>query len=719
MLFLLDGLQEDLNRIQQKPYIEKPDSTDEMVHDKKALQDMADTCWEIYKKRNDSVITDLFAGMYKSTLVCPECDKVSIVFDPFTNLTLQLPIENLWSRVIYFFPLYQPPIKIDVDIDKHATFFNLKEYIGNKTGVDPKKMVISEIYKCKFFKMFDDKLALANENLAENDMICIFELDMVPTNYPAPKKKAQKIRSLLNYNNSDEEEDVPEGDSALAERMLVPVFHRAQKPAGARSQHRQLFGNPSYIVLTRDEAQDEDSILRKALENAQALTTLNILTEKGDESDDAGSDTVIMNPEDANSSPGSKVQASSVQSEDGMVDISMPDAAKSASLHVSYPADTDPESRKPRRLKPGSFILPASRQLFEMKYMKGSEMIPTGWNALHDDTKDFPLLSSRLPQPERRRRAKPHGSSAAEKLKRRIANSGSGSDSSDGETDDPPPPAVPQPSAAMSHDGGDSSEDDGFPEVEELVNSSNKGFGRFDRSTPRNKFGLITYGRKAKAKAPQRFAGEDDDMQDDEETSAKVPLIRLGEALILDWKIDLDNSLFQSPRFRHFEDDGGFRGFNTWDNVPLLPDEELVTKRMHRAARRKDGVTLEDCLDEYNKAEILSKDDAWYCPRCKEHRRASKKLELWKVPDILVIHLKRFSAHGRFRDKLDLFVEFPVEGLGLTSRVAVNEDGKELIYDLFAVDNHYGGLGGGHYTAYAKNMVDEQWYDYNGMLFLS
>jgi ubiquitin carboxyl-terminal hydrolase 4/11/15 len=29
--FLLDGLQEDLNRIHKKPYIEKPDSTDEMV----------------------------------------------------------------------------------------------------------------------------------------------------------------------------------------------------------------------------------------------------------------------------------------------------------------------------------------------------------------------------------------------------------------------------------------------------------------------------------------------------------------------------------------------------------------------------------------------------------------------------------------------------------------------------------------------------------------
>lgn len=30
---------------------------------------------------------------------------------------------------------------------------------------------------------------------------------------------------------------------------------------------------------------------------------------------------------------------------------------------------------------------------------------------------------------------------------------------------------------------------------------------------------------------------------------------------------------------------------------------------------------------------------------------------------------------------------------------------KRVIYDLYAVSNHFGGLGGGHYTAYAKNHV--------------
>jgi ubiquitin carboxyl-terminal hydrolase 4/11/15 len=37
-----------------------------------------------------------------------------------------------------------------------------------------------------------------------------------------------------------------------------------------------------------------------------------------------------------------------------------------------------------------------------------------------------------------------------------------------------------------------------------------------------------------------------------------------------------------------------------------------------------------------------------------------------------------------------------------------------MIYDLIAVDNHYGGLGGGHYTAYVKNWYDGKWYYCDG-----
>lgn len=153
-------------------------------------------------------------------------------------------------------------------------------------------------------------------------------------------------------------------------------------------------------------------------------------------------------------------------------------------------------------------------------------------------------------------------------------------------------------------------------------------------------------------------------------------------------------------------------------NIPVYTDIELEAKKAKRVARRKNGISLDDCLNEFGKEEVLSEADTWYCPRCKEHRRATKKFELWKTPDILVMHLKRFSSSQYRRDKLDVFVDFPISGLDLTSRVVETEEGKTEIYDLIAVDDHWGGLGGGHYTAFAKNFIDNEWYEFNGKLFL-
>jgi ubiquitin C-terminal hydrolase len=90
-----------------------------------------------------------------------------------------------------------------------------------------------------------------------------------------------------------------------------------------------------------------------------------------------------------------------------------------------------------------------------------------------------------------------------------------------------------------------------------------------------------------------------------------------------------------------------------------------------------------------------------YCPRCKEHRQATKKLDLWTLPDILVVHLKRFSYSRYLKNKLDTFVNFPIRNLDL-SKYVKSKDGQPHVYDLYAISNHYGGLGGGHYTAYAK-----------------
>lgn len=60
-------------------------------------------------------------------------------------------------------------------------------------------------------------------------------------------------------------------------------------------------------------------------------------------------------------------------------------------------------------------------------------------------------------------------------------------------------------------------------------------------------------------------------------------------------------------------------------------------------------------------------------------------------------------------DKLDTKVNFPIRDLDLTHQVVGHNSEEPLKYDLFAVSNHYGGLGGGHYTAYGQNPISKKW----------
>ena len=89
-----------------------------------------------------------------------------------------------------------------------------------------------------------------------------------------------------------------------------------------------------------------------------------------------------------------------------------------------------------------------------------------------------------------------------------------------------------------------------------------------------------------------------------------------------------------------------------------------------------------------------------FCPGCKEHRQASKKLDLWRLPEVLVIHLKRFSYSRFSKNKLETYVDFPIEDLDLSTYIGHKNGQLCNRYMLYAVSNHYGSMGGGHYTAF-------------------
>uniref|UniRef100_A0A8C8RUQ7 Ubiquitin carboxyl-terminal hydrolase n=1 Tax=Pelusios castaneus TaxID=367368 RepID=A0A8C8RUQ7_9SAUR len=144
--------------------------------------------------------------------------------------------------------------------------------------------------------------------------------------------------------------------------------------------------------------------------------------------------------------------------------------------------------------------------------------------------------------------------------------------------------------------------------------------------------------------------------------------------------------------------------FDEQDSQAFEKDESML-----QSQKKKTTVALKDCIELFTTMETLGEHDPWYCPNCKKHQQATKKFDLWSLPRILVVHLKRFSYNRYWRDKLDTVVEFPIRDLSMSEFVC-DPAADPYVYDLIAVSNHYGAMGVGHYTAYAKNKVNGKWY---------
>ena len=105
----------------------------------------------------------------------------------------------------------------------------------------------------------------------------------------------------------------------------------------------------------------------------------------------------------------------------------------------------------------------------------------------------------------------------------------------------------------------------------------------------------------------------------------------------------------------------------------------------------KSGRTdLAACLDAFLSEEVLDGDNQVYCSKCKEHMDFTKKFDLWKMPPVLIIILKRFEFDNRTQrsTKRDTPVAFPVQDLDFRGYVKSAER-EPPIFDLFAYTNHY------------------------------
>lgn len=617
LAFLLDSLHEDLNRIMKKEYIEKPSlSPGDDVNDWNVVKKLADDTWKMHLKRNCSVITDLFVGMYKSTLYCPECQNVSITFDPYNDVTLPLPVDTVWGKTVKIFPMNSPPLLLEVELSKSSTYIDLKNYVGKMSGLDP-----NTLFGCEIFS------------------------NQVYVNYESTESNAQflTLQELIKPADDVIFYELPVTDK---NEVIVPVLNtRIEK--GYRNA--MLFGVPFFITLTEDELDNPGAIRIKLQKRFVHLSGGYIPFSEpvGNLVDFAESFPLLVEKY-----PKIKL--------DQYKDILQYTSNKATDKDKSFfsikvlPVEKEQQSVSSNRTRP-NFWTPFS----QLNFNKATDI---------DDK--------------------------LEGVVRDIYNYSSIVDSDEGipmQVDDEGEIELSEPESPSKH----FKLEDKKENREVATNNEN-----VNNTTDRDEDMELTDDIEEDASTEPELMDKPEFLNKTKDglTTALPAILSRNDIIVCEWGDLASNEAFSDDKIYN------------WENPATLPNSELEIAKLERSNAKERTITLDDCLQLFSKPEILGLADSWYCPTCKEHHQATKQIQLWNTPDILLIHLKRFESQRSFSDKIDATVNFPITDLDLSEYVVYKDDPRGSIYDLYAVDNHYGGLGGGHYTAYVKNFADNKWY---------
>ncbi|KAI5951329.1 hypothetical protein KGF54_004403 [Candida jiufengensis] len=722
--WLLDALHEDLNRIHKKPYCEKPELNDDDIKNSEAIINLANTCWHQHKQRNDSVIIDLFTGLYQSTLVCPDCEKTSITFDPFNDLTLPLPISKKWYHTFTIVDLSpeaalpQRIMKLEVELNKTSNYEDLLNYFSNFLKIDNSNLFIYEIFQHGIYQDFQvDRVK--NKFIPIGDLI----------------RDTDEITVYIIPNNPEED-------------IIVPVFNVAEDE-DTSYRMSNFFGIPLFSTLNKDQLNSFGYIRQKLLTLASILTTYDL-------SDEYEKHKKTVYPDYVNKNYYSKSDFKYITFEND--DVPKNEQAMDDVENDGYDSDVslaDPYVNSEYGFKV-KYIQDYSSKSWVPQYKSRYHLNNTTTTTkqqperlinvpLHKPTvSDFQLLSDQLPEPK--------------KSYYRYSEDENKPNQEPPITTDEEMSASNSPEVISLQISDKSDENEGFVVVDKLDNTTKKfptttfdSNDEFDsrlvqqrplppplplrsqllRSTnssdeeteSENNYGNL-FGSNSNLPEPPASnpyseslkpsnvnspiePNYDEEVPQQEQPQQQQPqenqtLVNKNSILLCEWDKTVYDNLFGSDTT------------NTLLNIEKLSNPELENNKAKYQKLKKAKITLDECLKSFSTPEILGEQDLWYCPRCKSHKRATKTIQLWSTGDILTIHLKRFHSARAFSDKIDSVVDFPIEGLDISSYVAnpTIKDG-DCIYDLIAVDNHYGGLGGGHYTASVKNFKDSKWYYFN------
>ncbi|CAD6198270.1 unnamed protein product [Caenorhabditis auriculariae] len=167
--FLLDGLHEDVNRVKNKPL------TGTVESDGRHDIEVSNEAWRNHLLRNDSIFVDLFHGQLKSRVQCPNCDRVSITFDPFVYLPVPFP-KRKRSNTVLFWPLdsLAKPLKITVTYSNDGTVADLLSAVAEVVGVPSRVLRAIEVFGHRIDKIYNSLYKASD--IGSCDVVYVFQI---------------------------------------------------------------------------------------------------------------------------------------------------------------------------------------------------------------------------------------------------------------------------------------------------------------------------------------------------------------------------------------------------------------------------------------------------------------------------------------------------------------------------------------------------------------
>jgi len=661
---LLDGLHEDINRVPTKKFEEYPDMN--------KMEDMeaAKTSWDLHIRRENSIIVDLFYGQYRSINICQTCNTKRLNFEPFVYLTLPIP-ENQEIEVpvqVLLNGKYIETVKITVL--KSQSIVTMKEKICEKLN---ENNLIQEIEVTKdnieIFQGRDHTMNayLDNSELVEN----IQSLEQgyyVIFAYIVPSKFS--MNGIKGY--------LPNLKENLATKSFVnvPVY---QKVENADRYNNDDNGFPFLINLPnliqfKDEEKMIDRkflgwvIYREIVKYYQNFTEYKIASVDPDTELDSRVYECLKKIEADETFMKSTTSGNALSSDDSDNDNLNNTVNEEVPNILNDDEELDSQQGNASSNNDGS----VSEYQVNNSLEETIDNVKTEEVAQMNEDEDTVLENAYQTTKNKK---------SDDIVDAEIVNADTEKENKEEDVENVYPI------------------NDGWKIMSKLFDvqliyteKSNESFYSYGYNYSCPKVSLYNVKDNSSKESEQKEEKYSYYRSSAEIKSAKINMTPKDLLIIVTWKPALLEFLFGKNKFDVF-----------------TPKATRLTVRKPESK----PISLEECIDEFIKEEILTDENKWFCPECKEDREAYKKMDIWKAPEILIVHLKRFIQDRRYYSsrKNNVLVEFPIEGLDLTNVIIGPKSEEKYIYNLYAISNHSGSTGGGHYTAYVKN--NGKWYDCN------